>query len=57
VHARDNATSEVPPIDGWGATRAEALSDAARAWSAHASGLAHFDWDAVARELREVRAL
>jgi hypothetical protein len=57
VQARGDATSESPPIDGWGSTRAEALSDAARAWSAHASGLAPLDWEAVARELREVRAL
>ena len=57
VQARSDVESALAPIDGWGSTRAEALSDAAQAWSAHSPSLALFDWDAIAQELRLVRAL
>ena len=46
-------------VTGWGATRADALRDAALSWSKVRvrSGLPAFDWDVVTRVLSAVRAV
>lgn len=59
VDAAPGTGADLPVVTGWGATRADALRDAGRFWSeARAtSGLPAFDWEAVARVLRAVRAV
>src|SRR5207247_951792 len=44
-------------VDGWGATPADALRVVASSWTSQLPALATFDWDAVAHELRSVRAI
>jgi hypothetical protein len=46
-------------ITGWGSTRAEALSEAIRSWTAEAPalGLPVFDWKIVTDALTAVRAV
>lgn len=58
----DAATGNGPDaivIAGWGATRADALREAARLWSEGRpqTGLPAFDWEAVTRALSAVRAV
>jgi len=57
IEAHSRGESSPPPVDGWGATPAEALKDVARAWNAQSPLHADFDWEAVAKELHGVRAL
>jgi hypothetical protein len=57
VEARGEVSATAPAIDGWGATAAEALLDAGRAWVLQSPALAPFNWEAVARELHAVRAI
>jgi hypothetical protein len=57
VEARGAVGATAPAIDGWGATAAEALHDAGRAWVSQSPALAPFNWEAVARELHAVRAI
>jgi hypothetical protein len=58
----DAATGNGPEaivITGWGATRADALGDAARSWAEGRvrTGLPAFDWESVTRALSAVRAV
>jgi hypothetical protein len=56
AHARQ--ATERPTVVGTGATRGEAVSDVARAWTAKngAWGFPTLDWEAVAQALHAVRA-
>src|SRR5437762_11982814 len=54
VEARLGAGPSDPLADGWGATATAALTATAHAWTS-CGGLTVFDWDAVARELHDVR--
>ena len=57
VEARSEVGTTGSAIDGWGTTPADALRNAAQAWTSHFPSLAVFDWEAVTRELQVVRAL
>ncbi len=57
AHARQ--APERPTVVGSGPTRGDALTEVAKAWAAKngAWGFPTLDWEAVARELRAVRAV
>jgi hypothetical protein len=59
VQAHSSRASDAVVIAEWGATRAEALREVGRTWTAKAGvlGLPAFDWDAVATLLLSVRAI
>jgi hypothetical protein len=59
VDAATGTAPEALVVTGWGATRADALRDAARSWSEGRirTGLPAFDWEAVAQALSAVRAV
>lgn len=59
VDAATGGGPEAVVVTGWGATRADALRDAARSWTEGRirTGLPAFDWEAVARALTAVRAV
>jgi len=56
AHARQ--ATERPTVTGTGATRSEAVTEVARAWTAKngAWGFPMLDWEAVAQALHAVRA-
>jgi hypothetical protein len=45
------------PVEATGATAADAFRELTVAWKCHSPSLFAFDWEAVARELRLVRAV
>jgi len=57
IEARLGAATGPSMADGWGATPADALRVVASSWTSQLPALAAFDWDAVANELRSVRAI
>ncbi len=59
VEARVSSGAEDAAVTHWAATREEALREVGRVWTekAQASGLAAFDWDAVATALQSVKAI
>jgi hypothetical protein len=59
LEARTSDVAGSSVITGWGSTRAEALSEAIRSWTAEAPalGLPVFDWKIVTDALTAVRAV
>ena len=45
------------PIEAWGTTAADALSEVARMWNARGPAPRIFDWEAIARLLHGVQAI
>jgi hypothetical protein len=48
---------QAAPIEAWGTTAADALSEVARTWNARGPALRMFDWEAIARLLHGVHAI
>jgi predicted RNA methylase len=57
VAAHSVGADQVPGVEATGVTAAEALTNAATAWTSAGTGRTAFDWDAVAKELRNVQAI
>jgi hypothetical protein len=59
VEARSSHGPDAVVVTEWGATRVDVLREVGRAWVSKATehGLPSFDWEAVAKALKDVRAI